>query len=189
MTINGVACGLKSVSRHSIVFVVPQALSSTTDGTSYPVVINNQGTVMKTTVTIVPARPDVFNTVRIAAPGGRALMYNITNRVHTTEPFTTFTVRLRGGQRVPSVMRIYVTGVANTTSSVISMRIGPSLPIVQPRILTGGVMVEPGVYTIDFLMPSEINGAGDQPVIVTVTAAGVSFNSRLDDTAPRVRIL
>ena len=44
------------------------------------------------------------------------------------------------------------------------------------------MLVEPGVYTIDFLMPSALAGAGDQPIVVTVNAGGVNFSSRLDDT-------
>ena len=188
MTINGVTVGLKSVSRHTIVFVAPMALASTTSGTSYPIVINNNGTVMKNTVTVVPARPDIFTDRIDPGPGGRAKLFNVTNRVRTTEPFTVTTYMLRGGKRVPSVMRLYATGIANTTSAVFTIRIG-SISIQGNTVLTGGIPAEPGVYTIDFLLPSTLNGAGDQPIILTITAGGITFTSRLDDTAPRVRIL
>ena len=188
MTINGVACGLKSVSRHEIVFVVPPFLSSTTTGTPYPVVINNNGTVFKGSITIVPARPDIFTFNAVPSPGGRAQAFNVTNRVHTTEPFTVTTVRVRGGQRVPTVLRLRVTGIANTSPGVISIRIG-NVTIQGAPVLTGGILVEPGVYTVDFQLPGALNMAGDQPIIVTVTAGGTTFSSRLDDTAPRISIL
>jgi hypothetical protein len=119
-------------------------------------------------------------------PGGRAKIFNVTNRVPTTEPFTVFTVMLRGGKRVPSHMRLYLTGVtAGTAASAISIRIGSQTVIAQ----SSPVLVEPGVYTIDFALPSALNGAGDQPIVVTVNAGGVNFSSRLDDTAPKLFIL
>ncbi|MBA3352320.1 MAG: hypothetical protein H0U23_07845, partial [Blastocatellia bacterium] len=192
MTINGVACGLKSVSRHQIIFVVPPFLSSVAAGTPYPVVINNQGTVFRGSLTIVPARPDIFTDLLVPGPGGRAQAFNVTNRVHTTEPFTVRTIRVRGGTRVPSVIRLRLTGVANTSAGVITVRIGgaPPVPIVPISAFTGGVLVEPGVYTIDFQLPDSLNRAGDQPIVVEVRLPdGTIFSSRLQDTAPRIFIL
>ncbi len=185
MSVNGVACGLKSVSRREIVFVLPQFLSSTVTGTNYPVVINNNGTVLKGNITIVPARPDVFTDLPSPGPGGRAQALNVTNRVHTAEPFTVRTVRIRGGRLVPTVLRLRLTGVANTTSGVFSIRIGSST-IFGVQVLTGGVLVEPGVYTVDFIIPPELEGKIDQPVVVTITAGNTMFSSRLDDTAPKL---
>jgi hypothetical protein len=188
MSINGVAVGLKHVDSTGITFVVPPFLSSTTDGTKYPVVINNNGTVITNEITIVPARPDIFTNLAAPGPGGRAQATNVTNRVPTTEPFVVHTVRIRGGMLTSTVLRLRLTGIANTTAAVISIRIG-NVTISGARVLTGGVLVEPGVYTVDFTLPPELNGAGDQPIIVTVTANGVSFSSRLDDTAPRISFL
>ena len=68
---------------------------------------------MRTNVTIVPARPDIFNTTGMVGPGGRAKLFNVTNSRHTTEPFTVRTILRKGNRLVPSVLRIYVTGVAN----------------------------------------------------------------------------
>ena len=185
LSINGVGCGLKAVSRHSIQFIVPPGLAADAAGTSYPVVLNNNGYVVKSTVVLVPARPDIFTFTGVG-PGGRAKLFNVTNRVPTTEPFTVFTVMLRGGRRVPSHLRLYLTGVSvGTAPTSISVRIGPQTVIAQ----TSPVLVEPGVYTVDFLLPSALNGAGDQPIVVTVNGGGVNFVSRLDDTAPRVFIL
>ena len=140
---------------------------------------------MKSTETIVPARPDIFNFAMAVAPGGRAKLFNVTNRVHTTEPFNTNTILIRGGRLTRSVLRLYLTGIANTSSAVITVRIRDS--IFTP--ISGGIIVEPGVYTLDFLLPAALHGAGDQPIIVIVNADGTTFSSRLDDTAARLFIL
>lgn len=183
MTINGVACGLKFVSRHQIIFVVPRAISSSVEGTEYEMVVNNNGTVFRGNLTIVPTRPDVFTSTD--GPGGRANVRNVTNRVHTTEPFGVYTILLRGGQRVPSRLRILVTGVSNTTSAVIRIRIGSTL-VIAPFIFTGGEEVEPGVQAIDFRVPDSLIGSGDHPITVEVDAGGTIFSSRLADTAPGI---
>lgn len=192
MSINGVACGLKSVTDREIFFVAPPALSSTIAGTVYPIVINNNGTEIKSDITIVPARPDIFTDLPGPGPFGRALAENVTNRVHTTEPFTVTTIRIRGGTqgnlRVPTILRLRLTGVANTSPGVFLIRIG-GVSISGAQVLTGGILVDPGVYTVDFTLPPTLNEAGDQPIIVSIVVDGVSFNSRLDDTAPRLRIL
>jgi len=162
-------------------------LTAAPTGTEYPVVLNNNGSVLKSTVVLVPARPDIF-TFDGVGPGGRAKVFNVTNRVPTTEPFTVFTVMIRGGRRVPSRLRLYLTGVENISTASISIRIG-SVTLTGTNIASAAVPVEPGVYTVDFVLPSTLAGAGDQPIIVTVSAGGVNFSSRLDDTAPRLFIL
>lgn len=188
MTINGAACGLKFVSQHQIVFVVPPALASTVAGTSYPLVINNNGLIMKTSVTIVPARPDIFNKEMNIGPGGRARLFNVTNTRFTTEPFTVRTIKRKGSMFVPSVLRLYVTGVANATSEDISVRIRDSI-IRGTAIRSNSILVDPGVYTFDFELPAALDRAGDQAIIVTITVGTATFTSRLDDTATRVFIL
>jgi uncharacterized protein (TIGR03437 family) len=192
MSVNGLACGLKSVSQRQIVFVLPTFISSAAAGTPYTVVINNNGTVFKGSLTIVPTRPDIFTNLAVPGPFGRAQAFNVTNRVPTTEPFTVTTVKLRGGMRVPTVLRLRLTGVANIDLSgaqqVVSIRIG-NQTISGAQILTQSVLVEPGVYTFDFRLPGALNMAGDQPVVVSVTVGGTTFSSRLDDTASRISIL
>jgi len=185
MTINGAACGLRSVSRHRIEFVVPQGLNSSPLGTVYPLVINNNGLIMKTNVTIVPARPDIYNIAMTISPGGRAKLFNVTNSRHTTEPFTVRTIRRKGNRLVPTVLRIYVTGVGNFSAASIRVRIRDVT--ITPS--TNPVFVEPGVTTFDFALPATLNGAGDQPVVVTVIIGNVTLTSRLDDTTSRVFIL
>jgi uncharacterized protein (TIGR03437 family) len=188
MTINGVACGLISVSQHRIEFVVPPAIASAAAGTSYPLVINNNGLLMKSNVTIVPSRPDIFNKEMTIGPGGRANLFNVTNTVHTMEPFVIRTILRRGNRLVPSVLRLKLTGVANVSAGAISVRIGGTT-IVGGNIRTSPTIINPGVYEFDFELPASVEGAGDQPIIVTVTVDGVSFSSRLDDTSTRVVIL
>ena len=188
LSINGLGCGLKSVSPHQIVFVVPPFISSSAGGTQYDLVLNNNGSVVRAKITIVPTRPDIFNRAGIIGPGGRAKLFNVTNRVATTEPFTVTTIKIKGGVRVPTVLRLFATGIANADASVFSIRIG-SVTISGAQVLTGGVITEPGIYTVDFTLPSTLLGAGDQPVVLSVNVNGTLFQSRLDDTTSFVRIL
>ncbi len=189
VTINGAACGLKSVSRNRIEFVLPPELIAAVAGTAYPLVVINNGSAFTTSVTLVPTRPDIFNVEGIAGPGGRTKVFNVTNRVFTTEPFTVTTRRIRPFGRVPSRLRVYVTGVQNVViSNNPTIRIGSFTNVLVP-IVSDAVLVEPGVYTIDFTLPPEANGGGDQPIILTIMIGGVTFSSRLDDTATRFRIL
>jgi uncharacterized protein (TIGR03437 family) len=185
MTINGAACGLKSVSRHRIEFVVPAGLLSAVAGTSYPLVINNNGLQMKTTVTIVPARPDIFRADMVRAPLGRAKAFNVTNTVHTTEPFAVRTIKRKGNKLVPSVLRVYVTGVS--TTSGLTLRVGGSN--ISGASLLSATLVEPGVYAVDFQLPAVLDHAGDVPIVALVTFGTTEFSSRLEDTAPRFFIL
>lgn len=185
MTINGAAVGLRFVSQRQIVFVVPSGLASTVAGTSYPVVVNNNGVVFRGSVTIVPTRPDIFTFAAAPGASGRARIFNVTNTVPRTEPFNVTTLRYKGGRRVPSVMRLFLTGIENVPASLVTVRIGN-------RTFTGtlnSVTREPGVQTVDFTLPAELLGAGDVPIIVSITVGGVTFQSRLDDTAARLRIL
>lgn len=186
MTVNGAAVGLKSVGLRQITFVVPPGLAASAAGTVYPVVVNNNGIVFRGNITIVPARPDIFTNLLSPGPGGRARVFNATNRVLTTEPFTVRTFRLRGSRLVPSVLRIYLTGVNNRAATEISVRIG-NTPVTT--VLSAPVLVEPGVYSIDFTLPPEFAGRGDQPIVVIVNIGGVLYQSRLEDTAPRIFIL
>ena len=190
MTINGAACGLKRVGRRQIEFVVPIGLASTVTGTTYPLVINNNGIVMKNTVTIVPARPDIFAKDGFMGPGGRAKLFNVTNTVFTTEPFAVRTILRHGNRLVPSVLRIYVTGVANVPVALLSVRFRDLLNReVNISAKTAPTMIEPGVYTFDFELTPALQGVGDQPIVVNVLIGTATFSSRLEDTAPRVAIL
>ncbi len=187
ISINGAAAGIKSVSANELIFVVPPALPVlSAAGTSYPIVININGAVFKSTITLVPARPDVFTTSTVPGPGGRARIFNATNRVLTGEPFSVRTIKIKGGVRVPTVLRVFLTGVEGVPSANISIRVGTR--DIAAASITAPVLREPGIYSIDFTLPPELNGAGDVPIIVTVTVNSTVFQSRLEDTAPRFRI-
>lgn len=191
LTVNGVAAGLKAVGRRQIEFVVPPGLQASSSGTKYPVVINNNGTVFKGEIVVVPARPDLFTNPFLRAPGGRVSAFNVVNRVFTTEPFTVTTFKLRGSRRVPTVLRIYLTGVndisrTRITGPQVSVRIGD---VTILGGITNPVLVEPGVYSMDVPLPASLAGAGDRPIVVTVNVGGTLYTSRLDDTSPRIRIL
>lgn len=143
---------------------------------------------MRTTVTIVPARPDIFNIANIPAPGGRARVFNVTNRIHTGEPFNVTTRRIRPFGRTPTVLRVYLTGVATSIRSNTTIRIGTRTT--TGTVVTGdATLFDTGIYYIDFTLPPDMEGVGDQPIIVTVTIEGVTFSSRFDDTASFINIL
>ncbi len=189
LTINGAAAGLQSVSQRQIVFVVPPGVVAVNNNpTVYPVVLNNNGTVFRGSITIVPARPDIFIFPASQTVSNRARIFNVTNTVQRTEPFNVTTLRTRGGRRVPTVLRLYVTGINNLSAANLMVRIG-NTTLTGAQLLTGAVLREPGVYTIDFALPATLQGAGDVPIIVSATIGGVTYSSRLDDTAPRFRIL
>jgi uncharacterized protein (TIGR03437 family) len=199
LTINGAAAGLQSVGQRQIVFVVPPGLAAVNNApTVYPVVLNNNGTVFRGSITIVPARPDIFTFLPSTTPTGfppvpptganRARIFNVTNTVPRTEPFNVTTLRLRGGRRVPTVLRLFLTGVNNLPVANLTVRIGSTV-LTGAQLTTGAILREPGVYTIDFALPPMLLGAGDVPIIVSATINGVTYESRLDDTAPRLRIL
>jgi uncharacterized protein (TIGR03437 family) len=187
VSINGAAAGITSAQANQVSFVVPPGLPVAATGTLYPIVININGAVFKSNITLVPARPDVFTTSATPGPGGRARIFNATNRVLTTEPFTVTTNRIKGGRRVPTVLRVYLTGVQGVLPANISIRVGNrDIPAAS---ITAPVLREPGVYSIDFTLPPELIHAGDVPIVVTVTVNNVVFQSRLEDTAPLFRIL
>ena len=188
LSINGAMCGLKSVSSNEITFVVPRALQSAVTGTKYPFVVTNNGVRFGGDVAIVPTRPDVFTTSAVPGPGGRAALENVTNRVHTTEPFTVRTIVERGERKVQTILRLRATGILDRTAAQLTVRIGSST-ISGAEILTNAKEVEPGVFEFDFRLPGSLNGGGDLPVVLQAVEGTTFFLSRLDDTAPKVRIL
>ncbi|HEY0546537.1 MAG TPA: hypothetical protein VGC91_14255 [Pyrinomonadaceae bacterium] len=186
--VNHAAAGIYSVSTKRIVFVIPRGLTAIAAGTSYPLTINVRGHILRGSVTLVPAQPDIFTTTNSA--GGRAQVINAFNMQH--EPFTIFTVRPHR-PRSPTVLRIILTGVENVAASQIVVRIGSQTitgtatstsPISNATLTT-----MPGFYQIDVTLPTALAGAGDVPIVVLVTASGTTFSSRLEDTAPHIFIL
>lgn len=98
------------------------------------------------------------------------------------------TVRRRSDLLVPSVIRLYLTGIENVSPSVVNIRVRDAI-VLGSNVRSNAVLVEPGIYTLDFELPSQIFGEGDQPIVVTVTVDGVAFTSRLDDTSTRISVL
>lgn len=188
MTINGAACGLRRVSRTRIDFLVPEGLASAAAGTRYDMIINNNGTVMTTGVTIVPARPDIFNMQMLPVPGGRTRAFNVTNTAATGEPFTVTTRRIRPFGRTATVLRIYMTGIMTSLPANTRIRIGTTSAI-GTTVVSESKKYDTGIWYIDCTLPPDLAGAGDVPVIVTITIDGVSFSSRFDDTASRIFIV
>jgi uncharacterized protein (TIGR03437 family) len=185
MSVNNAAVGLYSVSRNQIVFVVPQGLASGATSISYPVVINVKGQILRGTIMVSAAQPDIFTSTD--GPGGRARVFNAFNM--TTEPFTVFTVRPRQ-PRAPTVLRIILTGVRGVLASQITVRIGTTTLTGTTAIRSAAVETDmPGFYRIDVQLPPELAGAGDVPIVVSVSGSGLTFTSRLEDTAPHILIL
>jgi len=119
--INGAACGLYAVSSGQIKFVVPIGLGQG----SFPIVINNNGTVIRGMVTIVSAQPDIFTSTN--GPGGRAVVCNATNSAAcTAEPFTV-TTNDGTGTQVATVLRVSLTGVRNVSASGINVTVGTTV--------------------------------------------------------------
>lgn len=184
LSVNNFAAGLYSVSRRQIVFVVPPGAVALAAGTTYPLVINMKGNLLRGTITLVPAQPDIFTSTNGA--GGRATVSNALNG--TSEPFSVFTVTPRR-PRAPTVLRIILTGVLGAPSSSISVRIG-STTLMGTAIRSDGVSTEmPGFHSIDVQLPADLAGSGDVPIIVIVTLGTQTFTSRVEDTAPHILIL
>jgi uncharacterized protein (TIGR03437 family) len=189
VSINGAAAGLYFVGNtpeNEIQFVVPPGLAPTTGTNTYPVVVNNNGALLRTTLTLLPAQPDIFTSTD--GPGGRARALNITNPTiaGTPEPFTV-TSPDQTGTVVPTVLRFLVTGMRNATASQVTVRIGTT-DISGANILFVGPTDTPGIDQVDVRLPASLAGAGDVPVIISVTINSVTFTSRPADTAPRILI-
>ncbi len=188
LSINGAAALMKSVSSTEITFLVPRGLASSVNGTLYPYVLNNNGTVIRGELAIIPVRPDIFRTDMIPAPLGRARMLNVTNRVHTSEPFAVRTIQVRGGRFIQSRFRLYATGIATVPPQLLTIRLG-DVSSFGGFILTGAVEVEPGIYTVDFQLVPLQTVTGDVPVVMSVGVGSTTFFSRLADTAPRTSFI
>jgi uncharacterized protein (TIGR03437 family) len=206
LSVNGAAAGLYFVSPNEIQFVVPPGLKAQTASATYPVVItirNGAGVrTVRTTLQVVAAQPDIF-TITDSFGSNRAAVTNVTNpllAVGTPEPFTVKTTYVDGnGQSVTAqtILRVVLTGVrdpaqnpvvglANTTFTV---RVGTTDITGTTSIPRAAQATDmPGVFTLDFVLPDSLAGAGDVPIIVTVTTGGATFTSRPADTAPRTRI-
>lgn len=195
VSISNAAAGLYFVSPGQINFVVPPGLIAST--TALPVVVNNNGAVIRTSLLVNTAQPDIFTTSN--GPGGRASVLNVTNPciAGTGEPFTVTTTRPTGSstgvctstttETVPTELLIMLTGVRNATRTQITVRIKDT-DLTGDAIVSVGPSLTPGFDQIIVRLPASLAGAGDSPVIVTVATTAGTFTSRPADTAPRITI-
>jgi uncharacterized protein (TIGR03437 family) len=161
-------------------------LAATSGTATYPIVINNNGSVIRSTIQINPAQPDIFSTTNDA--GGRAIVLNVTNpAMPTPEPFTVTSLN-SSGATVPTILQIMLTGVRGVARTQITVRIGTTDITGEANILLVGPTDMPGVQQINVQLPASLAGAGDVPIIVTATINGVAFTSRPADTAPHITI-
>ncbi|HEX8283723.1 MAG TPA: hypothetical protein VF588_10235 [Pyrinomonadaceae bacterium] len=201
VTVAGAAAGLYFVAPNQINFVVPPGLPAATS----PVAIFNNGTLIRTSLVLNAAQPDIFTSTN--GPGGRAAALNVTNPCVAPpgEPFTVTTTRPAGSgttgdctsaqsETVATQIMFLVTGVRGVTAPAnVTVRIGTTDitgtadPNTSPIKI--GPSNTPGFDQITVTLPASLAGAGDVPVIITVTAAGGPFSSRPADTAPRITIL
>jgi uncharacterized protein (TIGR03437 family) len=183
VSVNGAAAGLYFVgsSPSQISFVVPQSL--TTGGVG-SVVINNNGTVLRGFIQLVPAQPDIFTSTNDA--GGVAMICNVTNSTVpgcVTGPFSVKSPDSTGAL-VPTVLEIYLTGVRGVLPAEAKVTIGATditATVVRPNT---------NMFGYDFItitLPDTLMGAGTVPVVVTVTKSG-TFTSRAAATAPTITI-
>ena len=189
VSINSAAAGLYFVSAGQINFVVPPGLAPNTGTNTYPLVVNNNGTTIRSTIQLLAAQPDIGAQTN-GFGSNRAVVLNVTNPMSagTPEPFTVTTTYVNGsGDTVtdPTKLAIFLTGVHGITDKTqVTVRIGTT-------DLTGTAIVRitptdtPGLDEIDVVLPATLAGAGDVPVIVTIAGG---FSSRPADTAPAIRI-
>ncbi|MET0648326.1 MAG: hypothetical protein ABW208_17070, partial [Pyrinomonadaceae bacterium] len=136
VTISGAAAGLYFAGPNQLNFVVPPGLVSSTAAS--PVVINNNGALIRTSLLLNAAQPDIFTSTNGA--GGRAAVLNVTNPCisPTGEPFAVTTTRPAGSgttgncasadtETAATQLLIMLTGVRNITPSsttTVTVRIG-----------------------------------------------------------------
>ncbi|HVF42470.1 MAG TPA: hypothetical protein VM936_05650 [Pyrinomonadaceae bacterium] len=200
VSVSGAAAGLFFVSAGQINFVVPRGL--TAGATALPVTVFNNGSVIRTSLVLNPAQPDIFTSTNSA--GGRAAVLNVTSPCVAPpgEPFSVTTTRPAGSgsgncsssdtETVATQLLIVVTGVRGvTTAAGVTVRIGTT-DIVGTAAADSPVTISPsntpGFDQIRVTLPASLAGAGDVPVIVTVVTSAGTFTSRPADTAPHITI-
>jgi len=184
VSVNGAAAGLYFVggSSQQINFVVPIGLQAGTVG----VVINNNGTVLRSFVQIVAAQPDIFTSSNDA--GGRAMVVNVTNPLaRMPEPFSV-TSTDGSGNTVATVLEITLTGARSAATTEVTVTIGTTAITGSSIVFVGPDPAMPGFDLINVTLPGSLAGAGDVPIVVGVTRGGTTFSGRPSDTAPHITI-
>ena len=144
---------------------------------TYPIVINNNGTVIRGGLTIVASQPDIFTSTN--GPLGRAVVCNATNpAVCSNEPFGV-TSNDGTGTQVPTVLRISLTGVRNLPVSVVQVIVGTTSITASTNVSTD----LPGTDNVTITLPATVD-LGDLPIVVV----GNGTSSRDTSTAPHITI-
>ncbi|MBV8859712.1 MAG: PD40 domain-containing protein [Acidobacteria bacterium] len=198
VTVSGAAAGLYFVSPGRINFVVPKGLVSAT--TAAPVVIFNNGSLIRTSLLLNFAQPDIFTTTN--GPGGRAAALNVTNMcvMGTAEPFTITSPRPTNNdctsattETVATTLQFFVTGMRGVLApATVTVRIGTTDIVGTADPTTSPIAISPtntpGIDQVTVTLPASLEHAGDVPVIITVAATAGTASSRPADTAPHITI-
>jgi uncharacterized protein (TIGR03437 family) len=191
VSVNGAAAGLYFVGKDSkqINFVMP--ISAAIGLGTVAVNINDTGsstdTALRGFVQIVPGQPDIFTTTNDA--GGRAVVFNVTNpSARTVEPFNV-TSPDAGGNIVPTVLELNLTGVRLATTAEVTVTVGTTAINGASITLVKSNPEMPGFDIIDFTLPASLAGAGDVPIVVTFNRTGqTATTSRSTATAAHITI-
>ncbi|PWT96256.1 MAG: hypothetical protein C5B55_00205, partial [Blastocatellia bacterium] len=175
LSVNGAAAGLYFVgaSEKQINFVTP--IGSATGLATIAVNLLDAGantdTIFHGLVQIAGGQPDIFTTSNGA--GGRAAAVNVTNpNMRLPEPFSV-TSPDAGGNTVPTVIELSVTGVRLATTAEITVTVGTTAISGTSILFVGPNPAMPGFDIIQFQLPAGLAGAGDVPVVVTFTRGGL----------------
>jgi uncharacterized protein (TIGR03437 family) len=184
VSVNGAAAGLYFVgdgAAEGINFVTPIGV---TTGVA-TVVVNNNGTVFRGFVQIVPSQPDIFTSTNDA--GGIAMVCNVTNPAVSNcvpGPFKLMSAADGAGTLAPTMLEIWLTGVRGVAATEAKVTIGTT-DITPTSVRRNTNFFGNDLITIT--LPSTL-APGDYPLIVTVTKSG-TFSSRAAATAPQISII
>lgn len=190
LSINGAAAGLYFVGSApgQINFVTPVAGISSLGKVAVNVLNAgaNTDTIVRGLVPIVISQPDLFTTTNDA--GGRAIAFNVTNpSVRTMEPFSVTSLDA-GGTSVATIIELSITGVRLIIPAEVTVTVGTTAISGTDIVFLGPNREAPGFDILNIRLPAALAGAGDVPVVVTVTRAGFSVSSRPASSAPRIQI-
>jgi hypothetical protein len=91
-------------------------------------------------------------------------------------------------ETVPTRLLILLTGIrAVPANATFTVRIGTT-DITGASILQFGASLTPGFEQVVVELPASLAGAGDVPLLVTVTTPAGTFTSRPAESAPHVTI-
>ncbi|HZT57273.1 MAG TPA: hypothetical protein VFA21_01480 [Pyrinomonadaceae bacterium] len=198
VAISGAAAGLYFVSANQINFVVPPGLASSS--TVQPVVVFNNGSLVRTSLLLNPVEPDIFTSTN--GPGGRAAVLNVTNPcvAPTGEPFSVTTTRPTGSgltgnctaattETAPTHLLIMVTGLRPPSGSTASVTVTIGTTTLSGTSIIGfRPSLTPGFDQLEVELPASLAGAGDVPVVINATVGSATFTSRPASSAPHITI-